>query len=547
MAVSGPQVTAPLEGDQFNLGIVTIGWDVGGDPYVDPYTDVSYITYNVEYTDNYIGRETNWFTLKRRISSFDVSYEWNVGKMIKSSTVRVRMRAHNVQDETYSDWSMSETFAINVFELIAPAIVNPISGTLYTDFILIVLDETLTRNTYHQKIRYTLEYSSSKRSVDWAVIAANLPVGQNVIRWNLEDVASSDDYVLKLTARNASTSCQETAAAEPDQIAYRFIYDLNIQQSGMFFIDTMPPQGILEIENMVGVSNQREQIVNVFAEDATTEVQEVQLRECDAGSILSLGDLEDPYDPLGGCTSIQDLLPTLNDFGKRIPLNTKTKWVFDDKSGLKKLEALLTDVGGNTSIQEPSKVFLSSFNSDELISDFIIVLEQRDKVTIDETTTPPSVVIDPSVFEVVYLGTITGEFWVLEPFPRLMYSMSTGLQISKVFEFNDLVLIFTYNLINRIGAVYRNDIVEATLLYTFTDLDSQVNGLAIFNDILFIGLENGELWQYNGISFTSLTIPTMDAISTLHGDKVYLYIGFENSPNMLLYDGNNFTTLIIES
>ena len=71
------------------------------------------------------------------------------------------------------------------------------------------------------------------------------------------------------------------------------------------------------------------------------------------------------------------------------------------------------------SFQEKVKVFLSAYDGTTKINDFIIVVEQRDQVTIDETTSPPSIVVEPSVFEVVYLVTETGQLWVWEPFARL--------------------------------------------------------------------------------------------------------------------------------
>ena len=104
------------------------------------------------------------------------------------------MRSKTTDEEVFSDYSMvGGDFSINVFDLIAPAIINPVSNVLYTDFILIILDESLTKDTYHQKVRYTFEYSSKKRSIDWTAIISDVPVGQNVIRWNIEDVPQSDE------------------------------------------------------------------------------------------------------------------------------------------------------------------------------------------------------------------------------------------------------------------------------------------------------------------------------------------------------------------
>lgn len=542
--VYAPHIITPASATQYNQGVVSITWDINDPPTAFASTSTDAITYEIEYTDDYRGALTNWYTVKRRIAYATTSYEWNVGKMIKSSNVRIRMRTKNNESEGYSDWSVSDAFSINIFRLIAPAIVNPIPNVLYTDFILIVLDETLTRNTFHQKVRYTLEYSSDKRDVDWTVIRANIPFGNNVVRWNIEGLLPSDDYILRLTARNQSTSCQETEAEEPDQIRRRYVHDIQIQQAGMFLIDTKPPQAIIEIQNSTGVTNQLEQTVNVFAEDETSEVRKIQMRECDAGSILALGDLEDPYDPTGGCTPIEEMLDDLSQFGKEVGDATKLQWVFEDASGLKKLEALLTDAGGNTSIQEASKVFLTSFSSTETLTDFEIVIEQRDKVTIDETTSPPSIVVEPSIFEVVYVSSITGDLWVLEPFARLLYTITGNPVIQSIVNFNDLIYLFTYDSTNDEGKAYRHDVSEATLLNTFTNSLSILRGEAEFNSALYIGFENGELWKFNSLAFTLVTT-FADPINTMFADRNYLYIGFQNSDKLQLYNGTTFTEVTL--
>ncbi len=543
-----PHITAPERGAQFNKGSVTITWDKNDPPSTNVDIATTSVTYDIDYTDNYQGQATNWHSLKKRIPWEQESFVWNVGKMIKSSTIRVRIRARSTETEQVSDWSISGTFSINVFELTAPAIVNPVPGALYSDFIIIVLDETLTKNTYHQKVRYTLEYASRKRNIDFTVIQSNLPVGQNVIRWNIENLSSSNDYVLKLTARNAST-CLETPASTPDQIISSFVYGIIIQQSGVFLIDTKPPEAILKIDNASRITNQLEQIVNIFAEDETTQIENVQMRECDADSDLSLGDLEGPTGGCEGeepCKTIEELLEGDPDFdrliGKPVSNSALTQWVFEDCSGLKKLEALLTDTGGNMSLQEKVKVFLSVYDATVKINDFIIVIEQRDKVTIDETTSPPLIVIETSIFEVVYLGTVTGQFWVLEPFSRLLYTINGAPSIEKVFEFNNTVYIFTYSISDDEGKIYRNDVSEPTLLNTFTTGLSITTGLALFSDSLFIGFENGELWEYNGLSFVLLKTFS-DPINTLFGDHEYLYIGFQNSASIVLYNDTEFITL----
>lgn len=546
-----PQITSPVNYAAFNNGVVNLEWNDSSSASLDADVNTDDISYEIEYTDNYKSSATTWYSIKKRLPYGTTSYAWNVGKMLKSDNVRIRIRSRCRTDNSSSDWSISNPFSVNVFKLTAPPIISPVSFRAYSDFILIILDESLVLNTYNQKVRYILDYSSKKQSVDWTTIATDIPVGQNVIRWNLEGVPSSDDYVLRITAKNVSTSCVDEESSEPDQISKQYVYNINIRQPGVFLIDTRPPQAVLEIESSTSVTNKLEQVINIFAEDATTEVAQVRLRECDAGSSLALGDLEDPYDPLGGCTDLSEIVADFSKFGKAVSLNAKTHWIFEDRSGLKKIEALLTDSGGNSSLQEQVKVFLSVISLDDQIADFAIMVEQRENFQITEANGAATITAEPSIFEVVYIGTTSGNLWVLEPFARHLYKLDTNLEIVRLIEFNDNLFITAYDNENDKGYLLRHDSTSASELKEFTNQESRGSispvAVAIFQSILYIGFENGELWSYNGVSFAAIDIPTTTAIKTLYGDNQYLYIGFENSSDMLLYNGTTFFTLNLES
>lgn len=556
MAVFAPHITSPKGGELFNLGKVAIAWDRNEPPTDDPYEATSVISYEIEYTDNYDFEDTVWNTIKRRIPWTETSFEWVVGKMVKSTTVRVRTRAKNSLDGELSDWSTSSgDFSINVFKLIPPAIVSPLPDHVYTDFILIILDESITRNTFNQKVRYTVEYSSEKREVDWTVIALDIPIGQNVIRWDLEDVPSSDDYVLRLTAKNASTSCIQTSVPTPDQISRRFVYNLKIQQPGMFFIDTVPPQTILDIESSAGITSELTHTINIYAEDATTEVEQIQLRECDASDKVALGNVSDIAAPPTDCTSIEDLIdPTANpDFGKLIgkPLgySTKIQWTLEDQSGLRRIEALVTDSGGNTSVQDLKKTFIPIFRSDSSIEDIVITTEARTITTIDPNNPNDPITSEVALFEVAYLAVADGTLWVLEPFPRLVVATVFDRQFLSLFSFGGFIYLFTYvntTELSDTGSVFRDNKTDFGHIFEFPSPLSIVNAVAEFQDEMYVGLENGELWKFNSVAFSEVT--TFSApISTLVGDNEYLYIGQSNSPQIALYDGASFFLSSVET
>jgi len=550
-----PIISSDIIEQSFNNGIVTINWALPKSLSEDPYIALSNFTYEIEYTENYSGpTQTLWHTLKRRIQYYSTSYEWIVGKMIKSNTVRVRIRTKSSSNEEYSDWSISGNFSINVFKLSPPEILSPIANSLYSDFILIILNENLLINTYNQKVRYTLEYYSSSQEIDWTTIAKDVIPGRGVIRWDIESLPSANDYILRLITKNVSSSCI-TTEDNPDQYSASYVYDINIKQSGVFIIDTKPPEAILEIGSGP-LSNQLHHIVDIFAEDATTDVKSIQLRECDASSIVKLGNIDAPTEVVEDCPSPESLMSS-RPFDTLItdaPIgnHSKIQWIFNelDKNGkpvsaLKKIEALLTDSGGNSSLQETTKVFLSIFSSDKDINDLIVIIEERQLFNLgdDGSSTDQSF----ATFEVVYLGLSSGELWILEPHPRLIYTITDHPNILKLCEFNNSIYIYAYNSQQNEGALYRHDSSFYSLLNVFNGSGSNIaTDMKVYDDSLYIGLRSGYLWEYNGLSFANKHIFD-NPISTLYADDAYLYIGFYSSSiiYIYIYDGNTFEEVIV--
>ena len=545
-----PQLTAPRAGTSQNLGTINITWTVPSRPSDDTTILTGDMTFELEYTDNYAGDETNWFSIKRRLPWSSTSYSWKVGKSIKSKNVRIRIRSRHLLTGNISEWNVvGGDVIVNVFKLSAPIIVSPVGGGSYSDHVLIILDESNTTNTFHQKVRYKLEYSSGDREVDWTTIVEDVPPGESIIRWDLSDISPSSDYVLRLTVWGAVT---EGDQAVPNQFDSEFVRNITIEQPGVFVIDTLPPEAVIQIDNDLGATNQLNQPLSIFAEDATTEVIQMQLRECDATYTLELGDQSSISESSGeDCPAIEDLLTSSSDvdhlIGKPMPYTPKLKWTFEDSSGVRKIEGLFTDAGGNLSVQEDSRVFLTSFKSTNQLADFLIAIEQRETTVVENTDdNSESVTLETSLFEVAYIATSSGELWILEPLPRLVYSFSNNQVLTKIYKYSDSVYVFSYSSLTSYGSIWRIDSSEASLVYQFTTVRSQVNAVTEYGNTMYVGLDNGELWTYNGYTTASVN-SFSDSISYMYADQSFLYIGFYNSDSVVLYDGSSFYTQTLGS
>lgn len=524
-----PSLIQPQGGESYNQSYVEVLWTRSS---ID-----SDLVYELQYTDNYQEEDTVWSTLNKRIAHDQMSYNWKVGKMVKSDQCRIRIRSINVKSDVVSEWSTSDgNFSINVFKLQSSVIVNPVSKGSYTNTILVILDETVVLNTFHQKVRYTLDYSSEKRSIPWTVIASNIPVGQNTIRWDVSGLYPSDDYILRLTCQNSST-CQEPVLSEPDQIARNYVYDIEIRPSGAFVVDTVAPQAVLK--PVSSLTKELEQSFSIFAEDNTSGIEQMQIRECNATTLIKLGKLNTQQTTEESCITIQELMANnpagdhSNLIGRKQNYSPKAPWTLTEENGLKKIEALLIDYAGNLSL-ETSKVFISIFDYSSEVTDFVVLVQTATGSAEEEDE------------EVVYISTADGNIWVLDPFPKLVCTIPNR-SISKLYYNSGILYIFAFDT-SSVGSVYRYQNNAAILVYEFSGNDpyytglTKINAVTMYDGYMYLGMESGQIWRDDVVTYTLLNTFSQ-AIKALHGDNEYLYIGFENSDTMALYNNTGFTTV----
>jgi hypothetical protein len=561
LTLFSPHLTAPASGIAFNRSYVDIEWQESNPASLDSAVDTNYVTYEIQYTDEYIGDKTSWRTICQRLPWGNSSYRWVVGKMVKSRNVRVRIRSKDVLNESVSSWSISETFSVNVFDLAPPTIVSPLEDNIYNDHILVAWDESSIKNTYHQKVRYTLDYSCESLGVDWTTIAANIPVGQNMVRWDVSSVLPAEDYVLRLKARDVSTSqlpthlptvdCQDGTETPADQIAVAYVYNIKIRHSGMFIIDTIPPVARISIEgNSRHISNQKRHVINVYAEDVTTRVETVRLSNCDASNYLPLGRLSDIQAAAAVPDSQRCPLDLLIE-SEEIPFSPKIEYQLNaEESGFQKIMALLSDTGGNLSLHKPTRLFLPFFESTSKITDFCLYQKMQNTWTLSNDT-PPQVTSVSESYDIMCVVNEAGEVWVLDPFPRQLYSLAKS--IIKVFFYAGQLYFFAHSEVSQGGAltdlteVYREAGDSVVLVSPSDQLQkdrSIVTAVCEYNSLLWVGFENGELWCYGGAAWMLKT--TFDrGIQTMSGDSKFLYIGFQNGSSVVLYNGSTFSTLAV--
>jgi len=553
VTVYAPNLTSPMGGETFNRGIVEITWDIKNPPTSHSSLTLDNVTYELEYTENYVGRETIWTTIRRRISGSSTSYDWPVGKMLKSSTVRMRVRAFCESINRTSEWSPSDSdFTVNVFKLTPPVILSPVSDKNYADFISIILEEDQVVNTYNQKVRYKIEYQSEDADVSWTTLYEDLPVGSSPLRWNIDNLSTANDYQLKLTVSDNDN----------DQHTATYVRNIKITNPGLFYIDTQPPTGVIQFENKDQVTNILDQTLNLYVEDEVTDVKNMALRERNltsqvaggntASPIMTLGPIEDEtkmFDPVqieSDCVEFKDESGTAispMDFTPKINWSLMKNRTDDKRSGLIKVEAKLADYGGNDSCLKKVHLFMPVWEATETLTDMIIVKETREFLVPQDNANIPFTTISRTV-NTAYISTISGRMYRVEPYPVLVYELD--YKISKLATLSSNIYIFAYQSTTDVSYVYRDDkTTDPKLITSFTDALSEITAVSLYDGYLFIGMQNGQLWRFNGTSFSQIT-DFDNAITTLYGDDRYLYIGFYGGTQTTLYNGTSLINLLIE-
>lgn len=339
-------------------------------------------------------------------------------------------------------------------------------------------------------------------------------------------------------------------ARDNDQLATSYVTGIMIKHPGLFYIDTMPPEGFVEFNDDSKITNSLDHVLNLYVDDSTTSIKSIALRdqnltEVENGTqIITLGRVEDSnfmFDPVQTSDGCEDFKDRDNNAVPEMGYLPKLTWRFRNESGLIKVEAKLKDYGNNDSCQQKNHQFMKLWEPTEELTDILILRENRDYLTMNGN----NLTTETSTYNTAYVSTNTGKLYRLEPFPYLLYNI--GKKISKLQYYNSSIYLFVYDSTSDTTLVYRDDkTTSPVLLTTFTstiDL-SEVTATAEYSGDLYFGMKNGQLWSFNGSSF-SLAHTFVNPVHYLSGDTRYLYIGFMGGEEMYLFDGTTFTNLAL--
>lgn len=474
-AINRPTLIYPNGGENILTREIEVSWK---EPFPSSADNLE-IWYEIYFTENYdYMTEPDW----KMIASVPVGigkYLWRIGNSIKSNRVRVGVRAVNSRGER-SDLSVSAaSFTILKSLPVTPAVLSPVPGQRYGTSIKFVFDDESVLNTFAQRAKYYIYFSSVKASVPFSPVAQKIPIGSGPLVWDTTFIPPSDDYVITVYLADDDGNKSEEVN----------IRNVSIIQEGFFLIDTKPPTGYVQINNADQFTRDENVSVRLYSYDEITGVHSMQFIE----------------------SANTDIVGAPESFA-----NVKF-WKLSEDDGIKTLKIKLQDYGANR-ISQATKSFRILFDIDnEEVSD-IAVQKNMNIVWLAKNGKQPAIYrLNPINSFITYVN---------EP-------------INCITFFGDTLYV-SVRTTDSIALVYRWTGFVLEEAFSLSEVDSEITTMHQYENKLFLGCKNGNLYSYDESTLNVVRSFSFQFMR-IYSDNSLLYIVPRNAKKLFVYDGKIFS------
>ena len=482
--LNNPTFIYPNGGEDIWFREITITWE-------EPtYNSQDYNWYEIFFTDNYtVDGSPNWI----QIASLPVpasSFDWNMPVFVKGAQCRFAIRLRNQKGERSEKTISASDITIKSSPLESPAVFSPSPYGNYFSYVPIIFNQSNVVGKISQRAFYRGYYSSETHGIDWTVIPKVFYVGSPTYYWNVENIPSSNDYSFKFEL------------VEGDSISKPvFINNVNINVLNYFTIDTIPPKGTVKIRDSQQYTNKRDVVLDIQSFDETTAVKSVTMQQ----SVFANNAFQVES------TGIEQNLG-----------NIITWQIYGGEDGVKYLQAKLKDYGDNVELDSYSveKKYFRVYNS---IPD----------------NTVSAIMIETTADESFIWAAFAGEGY--QVYKGRTFIVAPSYEVTAMNIYSN-VPYFCLKTSSNTGILQRYINETLYTLMTFTDIDSVINSTTVFNSLLILAMENGDLYSFNGTILQKLT-SFENSITGVFTDNNLLYIMFDKSSVMSVYDGYSFSTV----
>ena len=495
-SISAPKLLSPNGGEIFTEGDINIQWV---EPTNIPSTEL--IWYEIFITDDFeIVKESELLQIAT-LPSGNTSYSYTIHKNLKGSKSRIGIRAvNNIGFRSKISFSADNFTIVNEF-LPSPSLMSPVNGDVYFSYVPFIFDHSSVLGRCSQRSFYQIYYKSDNQNLDWTLMKGNIMVGSDPINIDISNLNTDSDYIFKIELVDGD-----------NMSAPVFVDNININNINLFLIDTIPPVGFIKIIDNEEYTKNKSLILKLEASDQTTEAKEVQIQQTNIESQeVALGNFV-PITPLitwdikpeGGSTEIVD--------------------------GVKLIQARYRDRGDNVIKDIITDNYFRTYKNISNIEVSVLFHDGEDiyYAFVGDDTLGSS----PQLYKnLTFLSTLDGDATSLEIYNSILYVSI------KDDENKGILQRFSGGSIDTIIDNDNQYLNQAqTILNSLYSADSTINAMEVFDNTLFLGLDNGELLSFQGVSITSENSSYLNikSINNLKTDGNLLYIFFDSTTEILI-------------
>lgn len=296
--------------------------------------------------------------------------------------------------------------------------------------------------------------------------------------WNTMDILPSDDYKLEIYLADDSGNVSRPS----------IIKNLNIIHNGFFYVDTQCPEASIFIANDNTFTNTVNNNVEVLYWDKTTDLQSLMFKE------------------------------DINYGGEESPGDVKP-FTFTSGDGIKTLELIAQDFGANRTGDNGTEIRV--FNK---------YIESAGVSIIDLAKT--------SVYSwAIVSGTEDALYRMSDFAVKILDFDETPTAIGA---YKENIYVSTVN--NNKGNIWLLTGNKLSSVYSFEDYNTVINSMFENNGLLYMGMENGELWYFNELD-VSLVYTFQNPVKQVYSDNNVLFVTLKNDEILYLYNGTTFVNI----
>lgn len=498
--INAPTIIYPNGGELFTEGDINVQWKEPGNLPSDVLT-----WYEIFITDDFDKLKKEELIQIATIPSGNSSYNYTIEKNLKGGRCRVGIRSVNSEGLRSNISFSADNFTIENEFLPSPSLLEPIEGESYFSYIPFIFDHKGVTGRSSQRSSYQIYYKSEDQNIDWTLLLDNIMVGTDPINVDVSKLNTSSDYIFKVELVDGDNVSSPV-----------FIEKVSINNINFFLIDTEPPTGSIKIIDNDEYTKETGLVLSVSYSDSVSATKDIQIQQenIETNNIVS---------------------------GPYIPATSLITWDIKEEvegqglvDGVKLIKANFRDYGNNIIEVDDERYFRTykSLNNREVSA----MLYADDSITYGLYYAFKSSGDNKAELyrNVKFLSTLSGDCTALSIYNNVLY---IGIKDDE----NKGIL---QRLTTSVDTVVNNnkeflDDAE-TVVNSLYSADSIINAMEVFDNTLFLGLDNGELLSFKGSAIASENSDYLNlkSIRNIKTDGNILYIFFYNTTEILVMRKN---------